>query len=413
MAAGDDSSVPLAAPTGTADVRLTANGDQRQVVAVGNAGDRVAGVTPWGALETFTGMSTLFYDAWSTTLDTTDKWTVTGTAPTISGGNMTFPTTAGYHAIRSKDTVRPNAGFTLIRNGIWLEAAAGTGSTRFWGLATPATTPSATVMAQDGVGFEVDQAGALSAVVYSAGVKTSTTALTRPADGAVHAYEVVFRVTGVTWHIDNFQVAATSVTFPTVTVVELPALLARFNVGTPSGVTYTNIAHLTGDTSRQGMSIMDPTIGTRQAKVSSAGALLVEPYETPALTMGSGTGQTPATAGQVGRMVRATANVAQATAANLINAPAAGTRIYVTNIMANNEGATLTTARLFAGSLPAAAGAVAYTNDVVDMSLAASGGGAVINFPPGAPWALPVATALSYAVTAATTWSISITYYVA
>jgi hypothetical protein len=136
-------------------------------------------------------------------------------------------------------------------------------------------------------------------------------------------------------------------------------------------------------------------------------------FPAPAYPVGSGTGTTPATTGQVGRLVRASGNVAQAAAATLIAAPAAGTRIYVTNIAANNEGAALTTARLFAGTLPAAAGAVAVVNDVYDMTLAASGGGAVMNFPPNAPWALPVATALSFAVTVATTWQISVTYYVA
>lgn len=142
---------------------------------------------------------------------------------------------------------------------------------------------------------------------------------------------------------------------------------------------------------------------------SAIGAL----YPTPSLTMGTTTGTTVATTGQVGRVIRANANVAQATAATLITAPAASTRIYVTGIVASNEGATLTVLRLFAGTLPAAAGAVAYINDCFDFPMAASGGGVVVNFPPSSPWALPLATALSYAVTVATTWDVSITYYVA
>lgn len=133
----------------------------------------------------------------------------------------------------------------------------------------------------------------------------------------------------------------------------------------------------------------------------------------PSLTVGTGTGTTPATSGQVGRVVRASGNVAQAAAATLIAAPAAGTRIYVTNISCGNEGAALTVARLFAGSLPAAAGAVAVVNDVWDFPMGANGGGAGMNFPPSAPWALPAATALSFAVTAATTWAITVSYYVA
>ena len=135
-------------------------------------------------------------------------------------------------------------------------------------------------------------------------------------------------------------------------------------------------------------------------------------FPTPTYTVGTATGTTAATSGQIGRVVRATANVAQATAATLIAAPAAGTRLCVTNVACSNEGAALTVVRLFAGSLPAAAGAVAVVNDVWDFPIAASGGGAVMNFPPNAPWILPASTALSFAVTAATTWTISVSYYV-
>lgn len=275
MAAGDDSSVALAAPTGNADVRMTANNDVRQVVVPGNAGDRTVGVMPYGALETFTGLATLFYDSWTGTVpDTIDKWQVTGTAPTLLGGTMTMPTAAGYHAVRTQDTVRPNAGFTLVRNGVRTEAATpGTGSSRFIGLGTTATTPSATVLAQDGVGFEWDAAGALFAVVYSGGAKTYTQALTRPTDGAIHAYEVQFRVTSVVWHIDNLQVPVASLTFPNIAVVELPALISRFN-GTSAGVTFDNIAHLTGDTSRQAQNVADPVIGTRVARVTDPASSL-------------------------------------------------------------------------------------------------------------------------------------------
>jgi len=150
-------------------------------------------------------------------------------------------------------------------------------------------------------------------------------------------------------------------------------------------------------------------LGSLPAGVSNIGGL----YPAPSVTLGTATGTTAATSGQVGRSVRASGNVAQATAATLIAAPAANTRLYVTNIVCSNEGSALTVARLFAGALPAAAGAVAVTNDVFDFPIAGSGGGATINFPPSAPWALPTATALSFAVTVATTWYITATYYVA
>ena len=136
-------------------------------------------------------------------------------------------------------------------------------------------------------------------------------------------------------------------------------------------------------------------------------------YPAPTYAVGTATGTTAAAAGQVGRVVRASGNVAQATAATLIAAPTGTARLAVTNVSTSNEGATLTVVRLFAGALPAAAGAVAVVNDVWDFAIAPSGGGAAMNFPPNAPWILPAATALSFAVTAATTWAVSVSYYVA
>jgi hypothetical protein len=141
---------------------------------------------------------------------------------------------------------------------------------------------------------------------------------------------------------------------------------------------------------------------------SNIGAL----HPTPAYTIGTATGTTAATTGQIGRPVRVSGNVAQATAATLIAAPAAGSRIYVTGLQAANEGSALTVLRLFAGALPAAAGAVAVTNDVYDFPMAGLGGGAQNPFSPTAPWPLPAATALSFAVTIATTWYCTVNYYV-
>ena len=237
-----------------------------------------AGVEPFGALQINGGFTTLFYDSWpGTTLDTTEKWTVTGTAPTISGGNMQMAATPStYNAIRTKDTVRPNVGFTLVRNGIQLEMAAATGCGRFVGLGTPSTTPSAVSLAQDGIGTEVDQAtGNLLAVTYAAGVRTTVATLTRPTDGATHPIGVYFRVTQAYWTLDGAVVASQA--FPNVPVVELPALIVRQNAAAFVGVpAFVNIAHLTADTSRQGFGIADPVIGTRMARVGANGAMRVD-----------------------------------------------------------------------------------------------------------------------------------------
>jgi hypothetical protein len=287
-----DANIGITPGTGAlADTRTNAAGEHRQVVILGNDGDTITGMEPWGALPVSLGPSVVLYDAWSTSpIDTTDRWTVTGTAPTISGGNMVMPATVStYNAIRSKDPIRPGAGFTYSANGITLETAVGTGAGRFWGMGTPATTPAAAVLAQDGIGFEIDQAtGALLAVTYSGGVRTSIATLTRPADGAIHRYALYFRATAAYWFIDNMNVPVATITFPNMAVVELPALIVRQNAATLAGApVFTNIAHMTADTAAQNRSIVDPVIGTRTARVSPLGALSVN-------LAGSGSAVTPA-----------------------------------------------------------------------------------------------------------------------
>ena len=236
-----------------------------------------AGVEPFGALVANTGYQTLFYDVWATSpIDTIDKWSVTGTTPGVSSGLMTMVATVStYNAIQTKDAVRPNVGFSLVRNGISIETAVSTGAGRFWGLGTPATVPAAAVLAQNGIGYELDQAtGALLAVTYAAGVRTTVATLTRPTDGATHGYGLYFRVTQAYWLLDGVTVASQA--FPNVTVAGLPALIVRQNAaaftGTPA---FANIAHLTADTSRQGTVISDPVVGTRQARVNADGSLRV------------------------------------------------------------------------------------------------------------------------------------------
>lgn len=239
-------------------------------------GTTSVGVEPFGALTVNNGYQTLFYDEWATSpIDTVDRWTVTGTTPGVASGMMTMVATLStYNAIQTKDNVRPNAGYTLVRNGIRIEGAtAAVGAGRFWGLGTPATTPAAAVLAQNGIGFEVDQAtGGLLAVTYAAGVRTTVATLTRPTDGIIHAYGILFRVTQAYWILDGVVVASQA--FPNVTIAGLPALIVRQNAAAFTGTpVYDNIAHLTGDSSRPGTILSDPVIGTRMARVTAAGGL--------------------------------------------------------------------------------------------------------------------------------------------
>lgn len=246
-------------------------------LGIGTATEQLMVGEPFGAMPVNNGYQTLFYDSWSLSpIDTTEKWSVVGVSPSVVSGLMVMSATpASYNAIRTKDTVRPNVGFSLVRNGISIEAAAAVGAGRFWGLGTIAAAPAAASLAQDGIGYEIDQAtGALLAVTYAAGVRTTVATLTRPADGAIHAYGCYFRVTQAYWLLDGVTVATQS--FPNVQIVELPALIVRQNAAAFTGSpVFSNIAHLTADTSRQGMLLADPVVGTRQARVSADGALKV------------------------------------------------------------------------------------------------------------------------------------------
>lgn len=254
------------------DTRAAVNGDLRPVVALGNDGDAVAAVEQFGALSVNAGYATWLYDSWSTALDTVDKWTVTGTAPSITVGTMVMPATVStYNTLRAKNNIIANAGFAYVASGMQIEGAtAGTGSGRFWGLGTNATTPGAAVLVQDGIGFELDQvSGALLAVTYAAGVRTTIATLTRPNDGATHRYAVQFRVTAAYWFVDGLQVPVATVNWPNVTIAELPPIFVRQNAATVTGVTFINHAHLTADTSRQGVTHIDPVIGTRAQTVKA------------------------------------------------------------------------------------------------------------------------------------------------
>lgn len=245
-------------------------------LGIGTATEQLMAGEPFGVMPVNNGYQTLFYDSWSAPVDTTEKWAIVGVSPAVSSGLMTMAATpSSYNAIRTKDTVRPNVGFSLVRNGISIEAAAAVGAGRFWGLGTVAVTPTAASLAQDGIGYEIDQAtGGLLAVTYAAGVRTTVATLTRPADGAIHAYGCYFRVTQAYWVLDGVTVASQA--FPNVQIVELPALIVRQNAAAFTGSpVFSNIAHLTADTSRQGTSIADPVIGTRQARVSADGALKI------------------------------------------------------------------------------------------------------------------------------------------
>lgn len=115
----------------------------------------------------------------------------------------------------------------------------------------------------------------------------------------------------------------------------------------------------------------------------------------------AGIGTAGTASGNINEQYR-TGTTAQATNATFIAAPAAGLSIYVTDMEGSNEGATSTRLSFMEG---------ATTTPTYARFMASAGGGFVTNLK--TPWKLPAATALSYQVSAATTWHATINFYVA
>lgn len=111
------------------------------------------------------------------------------------------------------------------------------------------------------------------------------------------------------------------------------------------------------------------------------------------LTTGTG-------AGTISTPAYITGTAAVTTSAVLVAAPAAGLSIYVTDMEGSNEGTTSSRATLLEGTT------VKYAR-----FMGASGGGYVTNL--RTPWKLPAATALNYQISAATTYHLTVNYYVA
>jgi hypothetical protein len=222
--------------------------------------------------------TTLLFDTFET-LDTTNTWTIGGTVlPTSSSGNLSFgagATASASSYASSKATFTPAASAYLqFSSLITLDAAASTGTNRFWGLGV-FTTPTSTLPITNGVIFEVDAAaGVMMASVYSNSVRTQQVNLTKPTDGAVHRYAIYYKASKVYYEIDNVIVATTS--FPNPGVSALMSVVGQANGATVTG-TNTLSATLVGvgDTGRNAFKMADGLFPWRTVTIKQASAAAV------------------------------------------------------------------------------------------------------------------------------------------
>ena len=258
-------------PVGFAAGNASMPGVLRDPVTTAN----VVSVDARGNVETKDEMATLFYESFSAALDVINTWTVTGTAPTVAGGLATFPTSVSTTSGINSIAVMPVRASQYIAPAfvVRLETTAATGLGRFFGLGTAPATPSATSLAQEGAGFELDNAtGALQAVTYTGGVKTVIATLTRPTDNANHRYSMNYRGSRTYWFIDGLQVATAS--YLNTAVQDLSATFFQVSTATITGTPQTVVQSLgVGDESRLHTHIADATYPWRRAQVSAAGAL--------------------------------------------------------------------------------------------------------------------------------------------
>lgn len=219
--------------------------------------------------------TTMFYETFAAgALDTVDKWTITGTAPTMSAstGLMTMPTT-GTSIITSKAAMNAVSNAHMLVSSLWaVEATPATGQGRFFGVGTVPTTPSTTSLAQEGVGFEHSSTGTLYAVIYTGGVRTIVATLTRPTDGGYHRYSLMWRASRSYWLIDGVEVATRANV--NTAIQDLPVQVASFGTAT-AGASSTMLAVGVGDLGRNHAQLADGQFPWRRAKIEPNGDLHV------------------------------------------------------------------------------------------------------------------------------------------
>lgn len=267
----------------------TAYGTIPSATALGNGQvslDEVAGtaltnnsIRPDAVLKVAGDSTSLIYDAFDSTLDTTDRWSVSGTAPTSGTGLLTM--NQGTTALAYSD-LQSRASFPLLGNMfnhaiaiIQVDSGVKTGNYRFFGFGTAAGSPTVAIPITNGVGFGWDATtGNLSGDVWSNSVKTQTVSLTnfQKTDGALHRYAIYFKTSRVYFELDGINIG--SIANPSPQISTLPMISIAVNGAStvsPAAVMASSFFGV-GDTSRTNMFISDGVSPWRKATVKPQAA---------------------------------------------------------------------------------------------------------------------------------------------
>lgn len=290
--------------TGTASIILnaaaissivTANEPLQTVLTnpTASAAGIFASINAYGGLRVSVEPTPVFFDPFDGALDTTNRWVTAGTTPTVTGGttsvNASTVASATSRLSSQPSFNSPGLGFEILATVVQLEAAPVTNVYRFWGFASEPTTPAyqgaaaaTSTAVTDAVGFELDTAGNLYAVVYASGTNTyrSTaipTALWR--DGAPHRYAIFKRSDIIFFYVEGQEAPVASVSYRPPSVQTLPIRYGAYNNATaPAAYTFTISAVGVQDSTSQNQTLSDATFPWRRAQVSAAGALATRDF---------------------------------------------------------------------------------------------------------------------------------------
>lgn len=237
-----------------------------------------AGVTQYGYLRVTQEPTAWFTDPIDT-LDTTNRWTTklaTGTA-TVTNGVLSLnssTTASAYGGIFTQPSFAPN-GINFVAFGLTqiIPNVVQANTLRFWGWGSVQTTPTTTAPIINGCGFELDGAGALTAVVYQNGTKSNSVAISPTLTNNVPFYSAVARRSDrIDFYINSTIDPVATILIPTLFVATLPFQAICINAASaPAAAAQMNIlAFGIGDTGMNAQAIADPAFPWRRATVKPA-----------------------------------------------------------------------------------------------------------------------------------------------
>jgi hypothetical protein len=198
-----------------------------------------AGVTQYGYFRVTNEPTPLFTDNFDT-LDTTNKWTTktaTGTT-TVANGNLVMQsstTASAYAGISTQTSFAPD-GLNFLAEGmtVIIPNVVQANTLRFWGWGAVPTTPTTSVPTANGVGFELDGAGAITAVIYQTSVKTNSVATGYTATNNLPFYTAIARrADRIDFYINSTSSPVATILIPGLDVATLPGYMIAINGATP------------------------------------------------------------------------------------------------------------------------------------------------------------------------------------